>query len=498
MDYSKVFGLPESVEAWTKALGLPGEIHGLLEASGFTSLISCAFLDENDVQELGIALPGHRRALLVGSVELRNTLERVKSKVIEGESLPESRESLGLSIPRARTPICNTAVPRGVAADYWERARSRGRFQDRVRTGEGIHLMLVRHAQSVANVDMKYYTTHSDYSIPLSEHGTRQAAESGRQIAAYYCRKYDLPLGSKAPEGWLCRIWTSPYVRTRQTSKLLMENSDGWITGIQENVLLVEQNFGLFEGVDWYSGELDDKYPDELHHYQKAAAFGGRYWAKIPLGESRFDVCMRVSQSFGTIHRDVSRDNIRNFIIVSHGTSLRAFMMMWLRLLPEWFEEEPNPSNASIRVIDDYQDEGYIWPLKNSGADRERLISNSLMLSVPSSQPTSSDTASVSHSVNVDTNSPSEMQSQPAARPSGFGPAGIDSPRFIRNLGDGAPPPPPPPPSINLWDSFDRIEAGNLSLSALTTQQHISPPEIVLHSSASSHLGSELQKPTNL
>jgi hypothetical protein len=39
-------------------------------------------------------------------------------------------------------------------------------------------------------------------------------------------------------------------------------------------------------------------------------------------------------------------------------------MMMWLRLLPEWFEEEPNPSNASVRVIDDYQDEGYIWPPK--------------------------------------------------------------------------------------------------------------------------------------
>ena len=353
--------------------------------------------------------------------------------------------------------------------------------------------MLVRHAQSVANVDMKYYTTHSDYSIPLSDHGIRQAAESGRQIAAYYCRKHELPLGTKAPKDWQCRIWTSPYVRTRQTSKLLMENSDGWITDIQENVLLVEQNFGLFEGVDWYSGELDDKYPDELHHYQKAAAFGGRFWAKIPLGESRFDVCMRVSQCFGTIHRDVSRCNIRNFVIVSHGTSLRAFMMMWLRLLPEWFEEEPNPNNASIRIIDDYQDEGYIWPLKTSAVNRERIISNSLMLTVPSSE-SLSHSSSTSHSQHVDTNSPSEI----AIRPTGFGPLSSDSKSV--SFGDSAPPPPPPPPSLNIWDSFDRIELNP----PLTAQQHLSrsqyggSEDILLRSSASSHPGSDSSRLSNM
>jgi broad specificity phosphatase PhoE len=275
--------------------------------------------------------------------------------------------------------------------------------------------MLVRHAQSLANVDMKYYTTHSDYSVPLSEKGTHQAAESGRQIASYYRRKFKLGHDAPPPSDWLCRIWTSPYVRARQTSKLMMENSDGWITDIQENVLLVEQNFGLFEGVDWYSGELDDKYPDELHHYQKAAAFGGRFWAKIPLGESRFDVCMRVSQSFGTIHRDVSRCNIRNFVIVSHGTTLRAFMMMWLRLLPEWFEEEPNPSNASIRVIDDYQDEGYIWPSQHGADLATTVLDNSLLHGLP--------IQSELNQVPSDSNPLREIHSLPITRPEAIHPS---------------------------------------------------------------------------
>jgi 2,3-bisphosphoglycerate-dependent phosphoglycerate mutase len=380
MDYAKVFGLPTSVKSWIEALQLPEDIYRVLEASGYTTLLSCAYLEDSDVKELNISLPGHRRTLLAGATQLKATLERIKTKVVAQEYLPDldspSPPLIETQSSRKSTPICNSAIPRGVAPDYWDRARSRDRFQDRVRGPDGIHLMLVRHAQSLANVDMKYYTTHSDYSIPLSEEGIHQAAETGRQIATHYRRKHQLPDNSPPPVDWQCRIWTSPYVRTRQTSKLIMENSDGWVTDIQENVLLVEQNFGLFEGADWYSGELDDKYPDELHHYQKAAAFGGRFWAKIPLGESRFDVCLRVSQCFGTIHRDVSRCNIRNFVIVSHGTTLRAFTMMWLRLLPEWFEEEPNPANASIRIIDDYQDDGYIWPIQRTSSP---IIDNSIL-----------------------------------------------------------------------------------------------------------------------
>ncbi|KAL6071750.1 Histidine phosphatase family protein, variant 3 [Balamuthia mandrillaris] len=164
------------------------------------------------------------------------------------------------------------------------------------------------------------------------------------------------------------RLWTSPYLRARQTAEIIAENAEGWVTDIRENIFLVEQQFGLFEGCDWYSGELDHAFPRELHYYQKAAAFGGRFWAKIPLGESRFDVCQRVYSSFGTFQRDAKRHGITNLVIVAHGITLRAFLMMWLHLSPEWFEEEPNPSNCSIRVIDNGADKGYIWPFKTSPA----------------------------------------------------------------------------------------------------------------------------------
>ena len=74
----------------------------------------------------------------------------------------------------------------------------------------------------------------------------------------------------------------------------------------------------------------------------------GKYWARMPHGESCFDVCTRVANLFGTIVRDrkpaplKGRDGIDNIVIISHGVTIRAFMMMWCHYSPSWFEVNPN------------------------------------------------------------------------------------------------------------------------------------------------------------
>ena len=82
----------------------------------------------------------------------------------------------------------------------------------------------------------------------------------------------------------------------------------------------------------------------------------------MPLGESRFDVATRVHQAFGTFHRDAERHNVETLVIVTHGVTIRAFLMMWLHKSVEWFENEPNPKNCSIRLVDSKQDHGYVFP----------------------------------------------------------------------------------------------------------------------------------------
>lgn len=127
----------------------------------------------------------------------------------------------------------------------------------------------------------------------------------------------------------------------------------------REHVLLAEQHFGLFDGLS--DEELAREYPAEHAHYKKNEEHQGRFWARMPLGESRFDVATRVHQSFGTFHRDAQRHAIRDIIVVSHGTTLRAFVMMWLHLPFEWVDLEPNPKNCSVRLIDHGRDAGYIF-----------------------------------------------------------------------------------------------------------------------------------------
>lgn len=129
--------------------------------------------------------------------------------------------------------------------------------------------------------------------------------------------------------------------------------------GVRESVLLAEQQFGLFDGLT--DTQLAEKYPNETAHYDKCERLEGRYWARLPLGESRFDVSLRVHQFFGTIMRDADRHNIQDLIIVTHGTTLRAFVMQWLHLPWEWMEKEPNPKNSAVRLIEDHVDHGYVY-----------------------------------------------------------------------------------------------------------------------------------------
>jgi 2,3-bisphosphoglycerate-dependent phosphoglycerate mutase len=81
-----------------------------------------------------------------------------------------------------------------------------------------------------------------------------------------------------------------------------------------------------------------------MEHFEKCISFNGRFWARPPLGESRFDVAQRVNQCFASFHHDAKKQQIHDLIIVSHGVTLRAFVMMWLKLTPEWFEKEYNPN----------------------------------------------------------------------------------------------------------------------------------------------------------
>jgi len=232
-------------------------------------------------------------------------------------------------------------------------------------------ILLVRHGESAANADKTIHETMADHDIPLSERGLAQATEAGNFLNEFL---FNMIYGAEQYQYGHIRLWNSPYRRTRQTAKNIMAQilpeerlnpKLGIVIDQREHTKLCEQQFGLFDGID------DDKYevhfPNEGKHYNKCVAQEGKYWARMPLGESQFDVANRVSQTFGTFHRDEEKHGIDTIIVVCHGVTMRAFIQQWLHLSPEWFNTEPNPDNCWIRLLDNdsddqrWLDRGYIF-----------------------------------------------------------------------------------------------------------------------------------------
>jgi len=233
-----------------------------------------------------------------------------------------------------------------------------------------MRIFLVRHGQSESNVDHSVNARVADHAIHLTKEGREQAAEAGRQLAEHFAGIRDLQWNSNSGSLAHIRMWNSPYTRTRETADIFeaaclrnnstkKENWPSWIRDRREHLLLAEQQFGIFDGLS--DTEREEQYPEFQAYYEKCKAFEGKLWPKMPLGESRFEVAQRVHQAFGTFHRDAERHNIKNIVVIGHGTTNRAFAMMWMHLPYEWMHEEPNPNNCSTRLLEDGEDKGYIF-----------------------------------------------------------------------------------------------------------------------------------------
>ena len=210
-----------------------------------------------------------------------------------------------------------------------------------------VRLFLVRHSCSAANLDNSVNFTLPDNQVPLALTARDQGYQAGLAIA---------PLIS----GQRTRMLCSPYRRTRETAedvrRGLFENREGRDPSLfdyREELALREISFGLFDGIP--DTELPVRFPAEYAHYQKHVEFEGEFFARMPMGESRVQVADRVKTVFGTILRDADpqrSEPIRNFILVSHGVTIRTFIMQWLHYTPEWYAAQKNPWNASVNIIE--------------------------------------------------------------------------------------------------------------------------------------------------
>jgi len=198
-------------------------------------------------------------------------------------------------------------------------------------------IALIRHGRSIANDDNDVYKMMPDHVIPLARPDDDPDAH-----------RAGLRLRALALDPARTCSWRSPYVRCVQTEALVMRAALGdAFAGVlrRDSFLLREQEFGDWDGLD--EAEMAAFAPAQFARRTRMSDHHGRFYFRYPCGESRADVVQRLALFMAKLHRS----QFRHHVIFLHGVTQRAFRMAWFNHSVEWFEDEPNPANASVLLI---------------------------------------------------------------------------------------------------------------------------------------------------
>jgi broad specificity phosphatase PhoE len=187
-------------------------------------------------------------------------------------------------------------------------------------------IKLVRHAESLANVGEVSAHEIGDHLIPLTARGQEQARQVGGEIGAAFVR------------GGL--VYVSPYRRTRETLAWLLEGA-----GLDE-----DERAGLRVYDDPRLREVEHGY-EPIEPQEELRRTHGWFYYRFRGGESPADCFDRTSGFLESMMRQVERKGAERVLIVTHGLTIRCFVMRFLHLRVEDFDELANPHNCAVVTI---------------------------------------------------------------------------------------------------------------------------------------------------
>ncbi|AHH94094.1 histidine phosphatase family protein [Kutzneria viridogrisea] len=199
-----------------------------------------------------------------------------------------------------------------------------------------MRIILVRHAESLGNVDELAYCRIPDHALPLTARGEQQAVDIGPRIRAL------LGTGPIA-------VYVSPYLRTRQTLQLM--EIDDLADRIVAEPRLREQ--------DW--GNLQDPVEQEVQKRQRHEF--GHFFYRLAHGESGADVDDRVASYLAELELRMLRQSSHptTVLVVSHGLAMRLLCRRLFSWSIELFESLSNPNHCEFRVLE--RDEQGVWSI---------------------------------------------------------------------------------------------------------------------------------------
>ena len=186
-----------------------------------------------------------------------------------------------------------------------------------------MRIILLRHAESLGNIDELAYTRTPDHSLPLTVRGEVQARATGPAVRALM----DGPVAA----------YVSPYVRAQRTFALLDVPAERVIPEPR----LREQ--------DW--GNLQDPLEQEVQK-RKRHEFG-HFFYRLAHGESGADVDDRVASFLSELEQRVRDDpgHPDTALVVSHGLTMRLLCRRMFSWSIDLFESLSNPGHCEHRVL---------------------------------------------------------------------------------------------------------------------------------------------------
>ncbi|KAF4707112.1 hypothetical protein FOZ62_009155 [Perkinsus olseni] len=271
--------------------------------------------------------------------------------VSSSDSCGFASPSVGLSPACGEDEVCSSTdedfhSPRLPSYSHFKR-------KPRPNVGSGFRprrIILVRHGESMGNIDEHTYSQIPDWKVPLTGRGRLEARVAGEQIKKLVKRAV---------------FYVSPYRRTVETYEEIAKTIGlDKVVSVRSEPRIREQDFGNFQC------------PTEMLKCKQERERFGRFFYRFPHGESGADVYDRVTTFLESMKRhwseptrgssrayrprtrsDVFAGHLRytedsDVVIVTHGVTLRIFLMRWFNWTVDLFEETYNPHNCD--VVADY------------------------------------------------------------------------------------------------------------------------------------------------
>jgi broad specificity phosphatase PhoE len=186
-------------------------------------------------------------------------------------------------------------------------------------------IKLVRHGQSEFNAGERTAQEVGDANLALTEEGKRQARRAGSAIGSDFIRG--------------AVVYVSPYQRTLQTLEGVLAGA-----GVDPASVRVFEDPRLREVEHGFRGDPGDQEEDRKTH-------GWFYYRFANGGESPADCFDRTSSFLESMMRQVDRKNADRVLIVTHGITIRCFVMRFLHFTVKQYESLANPLNCDVVTI---------------------------------------------------------------------------------------------------------------------------------------------------